>query len=306
MALASARWRVWGLQAEVFVEDSDRLPAARRIVETDLDRIDRACSRFRADSELCAINRRAGNWVPVSPLCRQAIEVALRAARISGGLVDPTIGRSLRVCGYDRDFDALAGRAPAKVRFVAAAGWRVVEVDPDRGAVRIPRGVELDLGVTAKALAADRTAAAVARELGRGAMVGLGGDVAMAGPPPPGAWPVRVTTERATDFSAPGQTVALAAGGLATSSTVSRRWSGPSGELHHILDPRTGRPGPEHWRAVSVAAGSCLDANIASTAAILQAAPAARWLAEQALPARLTAADGQVVMVAGWPRETTT
>jgi FAD:protein FMN transferase len=115
---------------------------------------------------------------------------------------------------------------------------------------------------------------------------------------------VRVTPERAADFAAPGQTIALRTGGLATSSTASRRWSGKHGELHHILDPRTGRPAPEHWRAVSVAAGSCLDANVASTAAILQAAPAAGWLAERALPARLTRADGRVVLVAGWPPET--
>jgi FAD:protein FMN transferase len=82
-----------------------------------------------------------------------------------------------------------------------------------------------------------------------------------------------------------------------------RRWQRSGRDLHHIVDPRTGEPVPEHWRTVSVAAATCLDANIASTAAFLRGPDAPAWLASGKLPARLVAADGAVVYVGGWPAE---
>jgi thiamine biosynthesis lipoprotein len=73
--------------------------------------------------------------------------------------------------------------------------------------------------------------------------------------------------------------------------------------LHHILDPRTGRPAEPVWRTVSVAADSCADANAASTAAIIRGRAALGWLAKLAVPARLVEATGVVFTVAGWPDE---
>jgi thiamine biosynthesis lipoprotein len=163
--------------------------------------------------------------------------------------------------------------------------------------------VELDLGATAKALGADRAAARVAGELGAGAMVSFGGDVAVAGTPPAGGWPVRVTDHHASGFQAPGQTISIATGGLATSSTTARRWAGPDHELHHILDPRTGRPVPGTWRTASVAAATCLDANVASTAAVIQGVAAPGWLERLGLPARLAGSGDRVVYVGNWPRD---
>ena len=116
MTTWSAHWSALGTGVDVFVDRHDRLEPARRLVEDELDRIDRACSRFRDDSELSGVSRRAGRWVDVSPLCLEAVEAGLRAARLTGGAVDPTVGRSLRLLGYDRDFDELGrprGAAPA-------------------------------------------------------------------------------------------------------------------------------------------------------------------------------------------------
>ncbi len=301
MTAWSAHWSALGTGVDVFVDRHDRLDAARRLVEDELDRIDRACSRFRDDSELSGISRRAGRWVDVSPLCLEAIDAGLRAARLTGGAVDPTVGRSLRLLGYDRDFDEVAGRAAPRLRLVQAAGWAAVDVDRRRGAVRVPRGVELDLGATAKALAADRAARSVSERLGCGVLVSLGGDIALGGPAPEGGWTVRVTEDHAAGFDAPGQTISLSTGALATSSTATRRWAGPEGGRHHIVDPATGRPAREVWRAVSVAAASCVDANTASTAAIVLGERAERWLVARRLPARLLAPDGRVATVAGWP-----
>jgi FAD:protein FMN transferase len=301
MTTWSAQWSALGTGVAVFVDRHECLEAARRLVEDELEQIDLACSRFRDDSELSLVSRRAGRWVEVSPLCLEAVEVGLRAARLTGGVVDPTVGRSLRLLGYDRDFDELEGRTAPRLRLARAPGWATVEVDHRRGEVRVPRGVELDLGATAKALAADRAANSVSERLGCGVLVSLGGDLALGGPAPAGGWPVRVTDHHAAGFDAPGQTVALATGALATSSTATRRWAGPDGERHHIVEPATGRPAREVWRAVSVAAASCVDANTASTAAIVLGAAAPGWLADRGLPARLLAPDERVTHVAGWP-----
>jgi thiamine biosynthesis lipoprotein len=75
--------------------------------------------------------------------------------------------------------------------------------------------------------------------------------------------------------------------------------------MHHILDPRTGRPAESEWRTVSVAARSALDANIASTTAIIRGQRAPGWLAQLGLPARLVAVDGSVTTIADWPKDGT-
>jgi thiamine biosynthesis lipoprotein len=203
--------------------------------------------------------------------------------------------------GYDRDFSLVSGpRLGVRVRIAPAPGWRTVRVDAGAGTVGVPRGVEIDLGATAKAFAADRLSRDIHRATGAGTLVSLGGDIAVAGEPPAGGWTVFVTEDH-RDADGEGETVALRSGGLATSSTTVRRWRDGGGERHHIIDPRRGEPAREVWRTVSVAAATCVDANIASTAAIVRGRPAAAWLAERGLPARLVARDGRVVRLGGWP-----
>lgn len=302
---ASARWSAIGTTAEVFVTKPNELPAARDILEQEVEAIDLACSRFRDDSELARVNASPGRWVEVSGLFLQAVDTALGAASATAGDVDPTVGRALRVAGYDRDFAELPAIRTGRVRFAAAPGWRLVQVDRRRPAVRVPRGVELDFGATGKALAADRAARACAETLRGGVLVNLGGDLAVGGPAPSGGWPVRVTDDHEASFDAPGQTISISSGGLATSSVAVRRWRDGSHSLHHIIDPGTGRPAAEFWRTVSVAAADCVAANIASTAAIVRGAAALQWLDSLRLPARLVGVDGMVARVSNWPGEAT-
>ncbi len=92
-------------------------------------------------------------------------------------------------------------------------------------------------------------------------------------------------------------------GGLATSSVTVRAWASGGEQVHHIIDPATGRPARVCWRTVSVAAGTCTDANTASTAAIVRGPAAPGWLRAAGLPARLVRPDGTVVTTAGWPDE---
>jgi thiamine biosynthesis lipoprotein len=161
----------------------------------------------------------------------------------------------------------------------------------------------LDLGATAKAFAADRAASRAASATGCGVLVGLGGDIAVSGPVRPGGWRIRVSDDHRAGPSEPGQAVTITEGGLATSSSTVRRWRRGGRWLHHIMDPATGAPAGSHWRTVSVAAASCLDANAAATAAMVKGRGADDWLADRALPARLVRLDGTVVTVAGWPSD---
>ena len=77
------------------------------MVAESIERLDSACSRFRDDSDLSALNRAAGAWVAVDEVLLDALEAAVWAARVTEGAVDPTVGRALRIVGYDRDFTAL-------------------------------------------------------------------------------------------------------------------------------------------------------------------------------------------------------
>jgi thiamine biosynthesis lipoprotein len=299
----SLSFRALGTTAVIATADRACEDAARAVVERELDAIDRACSRFRTDSELARVNHAGGKRVAIGPLLLEALRTALDAARNSGGLVDPTVGRTLRTSGYDATFRVVAARDGNAFRaeFCTVPGWQTVELDEDAATVRVPAGVELDLGATAKALACDRAATAAAAVAG-GVLVGLGGDIAVAGAAPTGGWSVRLTDDHAAPLDGPGPTVALAGGGLASSSTTVRRWRSGAAELHHLVDPRTGRPAESPWRTVSVAAKTCVDANVASTASfLLEDAPG--WLEARRLPARLVAVDGKSIAVAGWPKD---
>ena len=305
LTFADASWRALGTYVQLTVADAERLDEAQARAQALLADVDRTCSRFRDDSDLTRANRGSGSWVDVDPLLVAAVEAALGAAHDTDGLVDPTLGRSLVALGYDADIGEVRGRAddPAAVPLPAVPdAWRAVEVR--EGAVRVPYGTALDLGATGKAFASDLVAADLA---GRGlpCIVSLGGDIAIGVPQHladddgagPVEWPVSVC-ERPDDE--PQQTVYLDRGGLATSSTLNRRWGRGN---HHLLDPRTGRPATGTWRTVTVTAATAVEANTATTAAVVLGPDAPHWLAGRDLAARLVADDGSVTHVAGWPAE---
>jgi thiamine biosynthesis lipoprotein len=303
-----ADWRALGTGVRLVVVDGD-LDAARTAVDRVLADVDRAYSRFRPDSEIVAVNAAAGTETSVSPLLARAIAGSLDSARRSGGAVDPTIGRAIRLLGYDVDFDLLGGSTrPIELRAEPVPGWTTVHLDRRARTIRVPRGVELDLGSTGKGLAADLAAAAALEAVDglnaasrAGVLVGLGGDIAVAGRPPGGGWRILVAEDSATPSNAPGEVVAVDGGAVATSTTTVRRWTADGIVLHHIVDPRTGLPAETPWRTASVIAGTCEEANGASTAAIVLGHAAPGWLAAAGLPARLVGQDGSVTRVAGWP-----
>lgn len=168
--------------------------------------------------------------------------------------------------------------------------------------MRLPRGCELDLGATAKAFAADRIAQAIFAAIRSPVLVSLGGDVALRGAAPADGWPILVTDDSRA-AGVPGQVVAVQHGGLATSSTMVRRWRAGRVEMHHIVNPRTGACAEGSWRTVSVAAATCLSANAAATAAIVLGDQAREWLDDRGFSARLVDRDGAVATTGGWPAE---
>ena len=290
----------WSTPIEVVVTDPAAVVAAARILDEVLDEVEQAASRFRSDSEVSRLCAAAGTGPqPVSPMLAEALAVALRAAELTGGVVDPTVGAALCRLGYDRDIAEVVGGVDRPLPGPAPVpGWRSVHLDADRGTVALPAGCLLDLGATAKAWAADRAAVRIAGRTGVGVLVSLGGDIAVAGAPADG-FTVGLA-DVAGDPDAP-VAVTVGDGGLASSGIGRRRWTMADGAAHHLIDPSTGLPAATCWRTVSVVAGTCVDANTASTAALVLGEAAPAWLAGHGLPARLVRTDGTVTTVAGWP-----
>jgi len=300
----TASFPAMGTTATVVVTDPRCLDQAVELLAGEIEAVDWSCSRFRPDSEIANVNSAAGTDVAVTTLFLDAVEVGLRAAIVTDGVVDPTVGTVMRIIGYDRTFARVAAAGPAiSWDLRPVPGWQVVEVDPVRSTVKVPVGTELDLGATAKALCADRAAVRLAASLGSGVLVSLGGDISVAGSPPGGGWVIQLSDNHADPFDNGGPTVSVFDGGLATSSTTVRRWKRGDVTYHHLVDPRTGEPAQEHWRTVTVAAASCVDANIASTAAVVLGQAAVGWLEDRHLPARLVHVDGDVTTAGGWPAE---
>jgi thiamine biosynthesis lipoprotein len=302
-------WSALGTYAQLVVDDGMDDRAALAIAKRLVDAVDATCSRFKPDSDLSRANAAAGTWIEVDPLLVRAVEAALDAARSTDGLVDPTLGRTLAELGYDRDLDLVraeprvSGGTGNSLTPAAATKSRWLEVELDReGWIRVPPGCALDLGATGKAFAADLIADAVVLATGGSVVVSLGGDVASVCQDGRAAWPVLVSDTAGPGMDVAGETVLLGTGGLATSSIRHRQWRHDGAVVHHILDPRTGLPADTSVASATVQARSCVEANAATTAAVILGDAAPAWLAERGLAALLIDLDDRSTAYGGWPQ----
>jgi thiamine biosynthesis lipoprotein len=236
---------------------------------------ERVFSRFRPDSELNRVNGSESSVVAVSELFARVVRTALAAARSSGGLVDPTLGLSIEAAGYDTDFSLLPDDDERSPGPPSPGRWPALRLD-GRLLAR-PPGLHLDLNGVVKSLAVDETLGLIEGD----GLVAAGGDVAVRGS-------AVVELPR-------GGSLRLLGGGLATSGTTRRRWRRDGQEQHHLLEPSTGRPAESCWQEVTVAAGSCLAADVAAKAAFLLSGNGPSWLDERGLPGRFLDAHGETV-----------
>jgi thiamine biosynthesis lipoprotein len=245
-------------------------------VAAETRRIEAKYSRYRADSVLSAINASGGEPITVDDETADLLDLAARCHALSGGLFDVTSGVLRRVWRFDGS-DRLPSRARVKA-LLPLLGWEKVRWE--RPVLTLPAGMEIDLGGLGKEYAVDRCLERVTARCEAPCLVNFGGDLRASGPRA-GVRPWRVAIEDPARPDAPLRLLDVAGGALATSGD-SRRFLLRRGRRYsHVLNPRTGWPQPDAPRSVSVAAGSCLEAGLLATLALLHGRDAEAFLAAQ-------------------------
>lgn len=298
LGMASHRFRAMGSDVHVLFHDSGAGDVALAI-EHLFAMWEDALSRFRPGSELSRLNARAGTPVSVGPILLDAAEAALEAARVTGGLFDPTLGRDLVRLGYDRSFEEIGDVPAAAGRPRGGGAWRAMVVDRSAAVVIVPADSALDLGGIAKGMAVDASLELLVSLGIEAALVSAGGDLAVVGLPPGSrAWHVLVGADPN------GPIVPLVRGSLATSGSTRRRWRQGDVARHHLVAPDTGEPAASGLREVTVAAGTCRIAEVGATAAFVAGPPIAPGLLERlGLAGLLVTEAGRRIPVGRWPGE---
>jgi thiamine biosynthesis lipoprotein len=263
MAAEDISFRAMGSDAHVIVVGGP--PGGAERARRRIDDLEARWSRFRPDSEISELTRRAGEWVPLSADSLLLVERALEAWRLTVGRFDPTVLGAVIRAGYDRSFELLDRPASGGVSplAVGAAG---IEVDGER--VRLPPGVGFDPGGIGKGLAADLAVADALADGADGACVNLGGDLrAPAHPPDDAAWTVAVEHPASPE---PVALLGLHDGAVATSTTLRRRWTARGEERHHLIDPWTGAPSASDLTLAAVVAAEGWAAEVLAKAVLLR------------------------------------
>jgi thiamine biosynthesis lipoprotein len=294
------RFRAFGTDVGVLVYAATPLDVLR--VHALFGCMHRALTRFDGSSELSALNARAGETVTASDTLLRAVQAALWVARASDGLVDPTVLDALESAGYARSrdgaspaplVDAVAGapaRRPAAPR--PSARWQDIALDASRHTIRLPAGVRIDVGGSAKGLAADLAAEQLAR---RGAYaVDVGGDIRIGGT----HHLPRTVHIRHPLADGIAHSFTVTTGAVATSGLQTRLWRTEHGFAHHLIDPARGTPA---WTGVVQAtalAPTGLEAEMLAKTALLLGPNAGRELLGRHGGA-LVLDDGSLVLAGG-------
>lgn len=299
-AANAAAFHALGTDIEVIVTDPEQLPAVVEHVQRRIEGIDRTFSRFRLDSELTRLELLPNVRQPASPLFLELLELALRAARATGGWFDPTIRDALEAAGYDRSIDLIEADGPGERRPALPAGqWERIRFDRERRWMILPEGARLDFGGIGKGFAVDDALRTLSTRH-CGVLVNAGGDLAVRGPAPAGGWLCGISAEAGTRVET---TVAIREGAMATSGLGRRQWVRDGVPLHHLIDPHTGAPGTSPWRSVTVVARECTAAEVAAKVAWLKGDDGPGWLTGLGLAGRFVAIDGTIATTGNWPGE---
>lgn len=278
----------------------ENLPARDAAIEL-LEHLEACWSRFLPTSDISRLNLADGRPVPVDPATITLVGTMIEAWRATEHRFDPTILPALMGAGYRASIEN-----PRLVTILRSGAIHVggfddreatidhVEIDRDAGTVRLPPGIAIDAGGIGKGLAADLSVAHALRSGADGAMTSIGGDISIGGHRPEGGWRVHVEHPEA-DHGVIG-TIAVTGGGVATSSTRSRRWRHDGTERHHVIDPYSGAPSTTDLSSVTVVACSGWLAEAHATASLLTGSrDVIEYLGRHDLSGLAVAADGRVL-----------
>jgi FAD:protein FMN transferase len=256
------------MASEVQVIAVDGPPELSTMVRTELDHLERRWSRFLADSDVARLNTAAGRATAVHDDTVVLVATMVEAWRLTAGAFDPSVLPALVRSGYASSIDD-----PRQVTLLPSGelhmlGLGDVEVDVEQCTVRLPPGITIDPGGIGKGLAADLIVARLLAAGTAGALVSIGGDLSMAGRAPHlDGWFVAV--ERPDPQAGDLGVLAVSGGGVATSSTRSRRWTHDGRIHHHLIDPATGTDAATDLTSVTVVAPTAWLAEAHATAALL-------------------------------------
>ena len=257
------RFRAMGSDAHlIVVGGAEHLldDACRRVGE-----LEQRWSRFIETSEICELNRRAGDDVEVSAETAMLVERAIEAWRLTGGGFDPTVLGAVLRAGYDVSFDTMPDErtAPQSALIVGCT-----DIFIDGRTVRLPAGTGFDPGGIGKGLAADIVIGELLAGGAAGACVNLGGDLRVAGSNPSGdAWTIAIEHPAVEE---PVALIGLHSGAVATSTTLRRRWSVDGQTRHHLIDPATGEPSDSDLELTTVIAAEAWIAEVLAKAVLLR------------------------------------
>lgn len=244
-------------------------------VEATFRDIERACTRFDESSDLMRANVQPGEWTTVDPHCFAAIELAYAAYERTGGAFDPRVLRTLHALGYDRSLNFSAGAVTTEAAALPES-WTRRAWTPrfDHAGSRVLLGSDpLDLGGIGKGYAVRRGIELLAG-LGRAALVEAGGDLATYGDGPAReagearAWRAAVEDPRGAE--GPIAVLDVSDAAVATSSVKLRSWRAGDRDVHHLIDPQTGRSAESGLLSVTVVDSDPAWAEVWTKAAFLQ------------------------------------
>lgn len=296
VAVRRDEFRAMGCSVEVeLVGDEDSvLVTGLAVARQSIAELERCWSRFLPDSDISRLNSAQGAMVSVQPATIDLLQSMVDGFAATEGCFDPTLLAPLVALGYDASWSDAGMRTSVPAGSAWRGDIRSVAVDRAASVAQLPSGTVLDAGGIGKGLAADRVVARLLASGVGGAMVSIGGDLRVAGTGPnSGSWLIGVAD--ASDHTSEVAYLALADAGVATSGTRRRAWrDSNNNEVHHLLDPATGRPTARDVVQATVVAGTAAWAEVYSKLLMVRGADALETLNEAGLGARVVDSDESV------------
>jgi len=279
------RFKAMASPCEILLEVKNKAEA-RQLVELaakEAIRIEHKFSRYRTDNIIYRINHANGEPLEVDTETASLLDYAQQCYALSEGMFDITSGVLREVWQFDGSANVPAAEAISAL--LSRVGWD--KISWQSPTITLPRGMEIDLGGIGKEYAVDRTAQLLQQHTAASLLINYGGDLVVTGARRNGGgWLVGVEDPQHAVSSPTSKPTTetqyeLLRGGIATSGDARRYLLKDGVRYSHILDPRTGWPVRDAPHSVTVVAGTCTEAGILSTLAMLHGAAAEDFLQQQ-------------------------